>query len=138
MNAGDIYEEAAESIVNADRPAVEEIAKRAFAEGISPSDIMQQGFVKGIQQVGDLFESDEVFLPELMMSADAMTGATEVTNAALEGEAAEAKAIVVIGTVQGDVHDTAGPSSSPTSRPTATRSPTLGRDVSADTFIEKA
>ena len=56
---------------------------------------MQNGFVKGIQEVGDLFESGEVFLPELMMSADAMAGATEVTNAALEGEAAEAKGVIV-------------------------------------------
>ena len=66
---------------------------------------MQNGFVKGIQEIGELFESGEVFLPELMMSADAMAGATEVTNAALEGAAAEAKGRIVIGTVQGDVHD---------------------------------
>ena len=65
---------------------------------------MQNGFVKGIQEVGELFESGEVFLPELMMSADAMAGATEVTNAALEGGAG-AKGRVVLGTVQGDVHD---------------------------------
>ena len=66
---------------------------------------MQNGFVKGIQEVGELFESGELFLPELMMSADAMAGATEVTNAALEGAAAEVKGRIVIGTVQGDVHD---------------------------------
>ena len=100
-----IYEEAAQTIVDADRAAAEEVAARALAEGVSPSDIMQNGFVKGIQEVGELFESGEVFLPELMMSADAMAGATEVTNAALEGEAAESRGTVVIGTVQGDVHD---------------------------------
>ena len=72
----DIYQEAAESIVNADRAGAEEIAQRALDSGIAPADIMQNGFVKGIQEVGDLFESGEVFLPELMMSADAMAGAT--------------------------------------------------------------
>ena len=91
----DIYQEAAESIVSADRAAAEEVAQRALDSGIAPADIMQNGFVKGIQEVGDLFESGEVFLPELMMSADAMAGATEVTNAALEGEAAEAKGVIV-------------------------------------------
>jgi trimethylamine corrinoid protein len=134
----DIYQEAAESIVNADRAGAEEIAKRAIAEGISPSDIMQQGFVKGIQEVGDLFESGEVFLPELMMSADAMAGATEVTNAALEGEAAEAKGVIVLGTVQGDVHDIGKAIVIAYLKANGYEVTDLGRDVSADTFIEKA
>ncbi|MBE0527955.1 MAG: B12-binding domain-containing protein, partial [Thermoleophilia bacterium] len=76
----DIYAEAAETIVNADRAASEEVAQRALDSGLTPADIMQNGFVKGIQEVGELFESGELFLPELMMSADAMAGATEVTN----------------------------------------------------------
>src|SRR5674476_1419619 len=101
----DIYREAAESIVSSDRAAAEAVAQRALDQGIAPGDIMAKGFVKGIQEVGELFESGELFLPELMMSADAMAGATAVTNAALEGAAAEAKGRIVIGTVQGDVHD---------------------------------
>ena len=134
----DIYQEAAESIVNADRAAAEEIANRALAEGISPTDIMQQGFVKGIQEVGDLFESGEVFLPELMMSADAMAGATEITNAALEGEAAEAKGTVVIGTVQGDVHDIGKAIVIAYLKANGYEVTDLGRDVSAETFIVRA
>jgi trimethylamine corrinoid protein len=134
----DIYQEAAESIVNADRAGAEDVAKRALADGISPSDIMQNGFVKGIQEVGDLFESGEVFLPELMMSADAMAGATEVTNAALEGEAAEAKGIIVLGTVQGDVHDIGKAIVIAYLKANGYDVTDLGRDVSADTFIAKA
>jgi len=134
----DIYQEAAESIVNADRASAEEIAQRALDSGISPSDIMQNGFVKGIQEVGDLFESGEVFLPELMMSADAMAGATEVTNAALEGEAAEAKGIIVLGTVQGDVHDIGKAIVIAYLKANGYEVTDLGRDVSSETFIEKA
>ena len=134
----DIYQEAAESIVNADRAAAEEIAKRALASGISPSDIMQQGFVRGIQEVGDLFESGEVFLPELMMSADAMGGATEVTNAALEGEAAETKGVVVIGTVQGDVHDIGKAIVIAYLKANGYEVHDLGRDVPADSFLTRA
>jgi len=134
----DIYQEAAESIVNADRAAAEDVAKRALAEGISPSDIMQNGFVKGIQEVGDLFESGEVFLPELMMSADAMAGATEVCNAALEGGAAEAKGKIVLGTVQGDVHDIGKAIVIAYLKANGYEVTDLGRDVPADTFIAKA
>jgi len=134
----DIYQEAAESIVNADRAAAEEIAQRALDSGLTPADIMQNGFVKGIQEVGDLFESGEVFLPELMMSADAMAGATEVTNAALEGEAAEAKGVVVIGTVQGDVHDIGKAIVIAYLKANGYDVTDLGRDVSSETFIAKA
>jgi trimethylamine corrinoid protein len=134
----DIYQEAAESIVNADRASAEEVAQRALDSGIAPADIMQNGFVKGIQEVGDLFESGEVFLPELMMSADAMAGATEVTNAALEGEAAEAKGVMVIGTVQGDVHDIGKAIVIAYLKANGYEVTDLGRDVSAETFIERA
>lgn len=134
----DIYAEAAESIVSADRAAAEEVAQRALDSGIAPADIMQNGFVKGIQEVGDLFESGEVFLPELMMSADAMAGATEVTNAALEGEAAEAKGVMVIGTVQGDVHDIGKAIVIAYLKANGYEVTDLGRDVSADSFIDRA
>ena len=134
----DIYAEAAETIVGADRAAAEEVAQRALDSGIAPADIMQNGFVKGIQEVGELFESGEVFLPELMMSADAMAGATEVTNAALEGEAAEAKGVMVIGTVQGDVHDIGKAIVIAYLKANGYEVTDLGRDVSAETFVAKA
>jgi len=124
--------------VTADGAAAEEIAQRALDSGLAPADIMQNGFVKGIQEVGELFESGEVFLPELMMSADAMAGATEVTNAALEGEAAEAKGIIVLGTVQGDVHDIGKAIVIAYLKANGYEVTDLGRDVSADSFIEKA
>ena len=134
----DIYREAAETIISSDRAAAEEVAKRALADGIAPADIMQNGFVKGIQEIGELFESGEVFLPELMMAADAMAGATEVTNAALEGGAAEAKGTIVVGTVQGDVHDIGKAIVIAYLKANGYEVTDLGRDVAAQTFIDKA
>jgi trimethylamine corrinoid protein len=134
----DIYEEAADAIINADRDAAEEVAQRALDDGIAPADIMANGFVKGIQEVGELFESGEVFLPELMMSANAMAGATEVTNTALEGEAAEAKGRIVIGTVQGDVHDIGKAIVIAYLKANGYEVVDLGRDVNAETFIARA
>jgi len=134
----DIYAEAAESIVNSDRAAAEEVAQRALDAGIAPGEIMAKGFVKGIQEVGELFESGELFLPELMMSADAMAGATEVTNAALEGEAAAAKGRVVIGTVQGDVHDIGKAIVIAYLKANGYEVSDLGRDVPAASFITRA
>jgi trimethylamine corrinoid protein len=134
----DIYQEAAEAIVSSDRAAAEEVARRALSQGIAPGDIMANGFVKGIQEVGELFESGEVFLPELMMSADAMAGATEVTNAALEGAAAEVKGRIVIGTVQGDVHDIGKAIVIAYLKANGYEVTDLGRDVPAEAFIARA
>ena len=134
----DIYEEAAQAIITSDRAAAEEVAQRALDSGIAPADIMQQGFVKGIQEVGELFESGELFLPELMMSADAMAGATEVTNAALEGGAAEVKGRIVIGTVQGDVHDIGKAIVIAYLKANGYEVSDLGRDVPAASFLARA
>jgi trimethylamine corrinoid protein len=134
----EFYQEAVQAILDADRASAEDVATRALAAGIAPADIMQKGFVKGIQEIGELFESGEVFLPELMMAADAMAGATEVTNAALEGGAAEAKGQVVVGTVQGDVHDIGKAIVIAYLKANGYDVTDLGRDVAAQTFIEKA
>jgi len=134
----DIYQEAAAAIIGSDRAAAEEVAQRALAAGIAPADIMQNGFVKGIQEVGELFESGELFLPELMMSADAMAGATEVTNAALEGEAAAVKGRIVMGTVQGDVHDIGKAIVIAYLKANGYEVSDLGRDVPAAAFLARA
>jgi len=134
----DIYQEAVESIINGDRAAAEEVARRALEAGIAPGEIMAHGFVKGIQEVGELFESGELFLPELMMSADAMAGATAVTNAALEGAAAAAKGRIVIGTVQGDVHDIGKAIVIAYLKANGYAVTDLGRDVPAASFIARA
>jgi trimethylamine corrinoid protein len=133
-----IYEEAAAAIIGSDRAAAEAVAARALAAGIAPADIMANGFVKGIQEVGELFESGELFLPELMMSADAMAGATEVTNAALEGEAAAVKGRIVMGTVQGDVHDIGKAIVIAYLKANGYEVSDLGRDVPAASFIARA
>ena len=138
MPDNEIFQEAAQAIIDADRDAAEEIATRALAEGISPSEIMQQGFVKGIQEVGELFESGEVFLPELMLSANAMAGATEITNAALAGDELESKGRIVVGTVQGDVHDIGKAIVIAYLKANGYDVVDLGRDVSAETFLAKA
>jgi len=72
----DIHQEASDALVGADRAAAKDVARRSLAAGMEPGDIMANGFVKGIQEVGELFESGEMFMPELMMAADAMAGAT--------------------------------------------------------------
>ena len=134
----EFFSAAAQAIVDADREAAMQIATDALAAGIAPGVIMQQGFVAGIGQVGELFESGEFFLPELMMSAQAMEGAMSVTNAALGAGAAASRGRMVIGTVQGDVHDIGKAIVIAYLKANGYEVLDLGRDVPLDTFLAKA
>ena len=134
----DFYTEAMEAIRACDRVKATDVATRALAAGVAPDDMLKLGFIPGISKMGDLFERGEVFLPELVLAADAMTGAAEVCNAALpEGEGGK-KAVVVIGTVQGDVHDIGKTIVVAFLRANGYDVTDLGRDISGDKFIAAA
>jgi trimethylamine corrinoid protein len=100
--------------------------------------MLKLGFIPGISAMGDLFERGEVFLPELVLAANAMTAAAAVCNAALPEGEAEAKATVVIGTVQGDVHDIGKTIVVAFLRANGYNVFDLGRDISADKFLAAA
>ena len=79
---------------------------RLLLETCSPLDIIDQGFVPALNQVGDGFETGEVFLPSLMMSAEAVKAGFDVIKAARKPEdESSSKGKVVVATVQGDIHD---------------------------------
>ena len=135
----DVFSRAAQSIVEQDGDAAAKVAAEALAAGIAPAEIVQQGFVKGIAQVGELFEGGELFLPELMMAAQAMEKAMEVTNAALKASGGGAsKGTIVLGTVQGDVHDIGKAIVVAYLKANSYTVFDLGRDCSTETFIAKA
>ena len=137
-NRDELIQEAIDSIVNYDAAGAEDVAKRAIAAGIDPTDIVNQGFVVGISQVGDAFESGEVFLPELMLAAQAMDAATKVCNEAMAGGEGEKKGSVVVGTVQGDVHDIGKAIVIAYLKAHGYEVTDLGRDVPAASFVAKA
>ncbi len=104
MSAG-IYESATETILTGNAAEALEVARRGLAEGIDPLDLINKGFVPGIQKVGDLFGSGRLFLPELVLSAAAMEQVTGLINESIPGGQGRAQGRVVIATVEGDVHD---------------------------------
>ena len=134
----ELYQEAIDAIVNYDAEGAADVAKRALAAGIAPGDIVNNGFVVGISQVGDAFESGEVFLPELMLAAQAMDAATRICNAALAEGEGEKKGTIVVGTVQGDVHDIGKAIVIAYLKAHGYEVHDVGRDCAADTFIAKA
>jgi len=101
----ELLKEAGKAIIDYDSSKAEEIAKRGLASGIAPYTVITEGFVPGITEVGDLFDRGQLFLPELIMAADAMKAGVAICEAALPKSEIREKKKVVIGTVEGDIHD---------------------------------
>ncbi len=95
-----------QGVIDYDEEAVKEAAQEALEEGVDAYEAIMDGLSAGMGVVGDLYEKKEYFVPELLMSADAMYVGLDVLRPHIkEGSRGERKGQVVIGTVQGDVHD---------------------------------
>jgi trimethylamine corrinoid protein len=134
----ELLNEARQSLLNSDKKMAEDVAKRGLAAGISPEELINEGFIAGIRQLGEKFDEGEVFLPELMLAAEAMEAAMAICNAALPEGKSESRGTVVIGTVKGDVHDIGKAIVASYLRASGYVVHDLGRDVSSETFAEKA
>ena len=137
MTAG-IFSEAAESILKGDAQQAADIAKKGLDQGLNPLEVMNNGFIPGINQVGDLFETGRLFLPQLIHSATAMEKATEILNAAIEGGDALLPGKILLGTVEGDVHDIGKTIVVALFKANGFDVIDLGRDVPIDRFINEA
>jgi len=132
------FTEAIEAIVNGDVYKSIELAKRGLDQGIDPLELMTHGFIPGINRVGDLFGSGKLFIPGLVKSAEAMEKATAIINAAIPQEQATVSGKLVIGTVEGDMHDIGKTIVVSLLRANGFDVLDLGRDVPIARFIEEA
>lgn len=104
----EIYELMKEAVLDGDEEEAVRLAEQALEEGLELQKVMDEGFLAGIQEAGQLYEDEEYFLPDLVCSADAMKCALEVLDEAMKNDPNAQKgaaAKVALVTVQGDVHD---------------------------------
>jgi len=98
-------EELSQAVVAGDIDAAEELTKKAIESNIPVADILNKGLVPGLRRVGELFERGEYYLPELIVSGDAVAKALEYLEPLMKKQGASYRGRYLIGTVQGDVHD---------------------------------
>ncbi len=101
QNLQDLFD----AIVEGEDDTAEEVVQGALDEGADPNEIINKYMVPAMDQVGRLFEEDEYFVPELLMSANAMKAALAIVQPILKSSGAEPAGYVTIGTVKGDLHD---------------------------------
>ncbi len=100
-----ILKDLQKAIMEYDSAAAVKAAKAAIAAKMNPLDAIEKGLVPSIEKIGDKFEKMEIYLPELMLAGEAMKSALGLLLPLLPKGSKGAKATVVIGTVQGDVHE---------------------------------
>ncbi len=136
----ELFETMRTSILEGDEELAEELAQKALREKLDLTRTMNEGFLKGIQEVGDLYEAGEYFLPELVCAADAMKAALEILTPALKkssGGAGISKGLVALATVEGDVHDIGKKIVAAMLTAAGYEVYDMGTDVPADQIIEE-
>jgi trimethylamine corrinoid protein len=139
MEKAEWLEKAARAVMNADEEAAVDVAKKSLAAGMDPVEMINEGFSLGIRRMGDLFDRGEVFLPTLIIASEAMVAAVKVLEGALpEDQVGKKLGTVVLGTIEGDVHDIGKGIVATMLRVYGFEVFDLGRDVPIGSFVEKA
>jgi len=100
-----VLEEMQENVVAGNESKVVELTQKALDEGIAPEKILNGGFVPGMEIVGRKFQENEIYVPEMLMSARAMKAGMKLLEPFLTEAGVEPIGRIVIGTVKGDLHD---------------------------------
>jgi len=139
MEMKEWLEKAAQSILDQDEEAAREIATKSLEDGMDPVEMINDGFAAGIRKMGDLFDRGEVFLPGLIIASDTMMAAVKILEEALPRDKRQEKlGIIVIGTVEGDIHDIGKGIMVTMLRVHGYEVHDLGRDVPIEDFVKKA
>ncbi len=103
----ELFQKMSQSVLDGDSDAAVSLAKQAIEAGIDPLDAISNGFVVGVNKVGENFASGQAFLPELVMAGEAMKAAvaTLEPEMAKRGTTRQVFGKVVLATVEGDIHE---------------------------------
>jgi methanogenic corrinoid protein MtbC1 len=88
-----------------DRDGADELTKQAIDGGADPGDILSSGLMAGMEKVGVKFRENKIFVPQVLMSAKAMSAAMAHLKPFFASGAAVRKGVFILGTVEGDLHD---------------------------------
>jgi corrinoid protein of di/trimethylamine methyltransferase len=138
MKRKEILAGLADAVVQMDEKRAVELAQAALDAGIEAYQAVTDGLSKGMAIVSDKYEREEYFVPEILMCADALYAALEVLKPHLKADRAAAPAKIVIGVVEGDIHDIGKNIVKLMLETAGFEVHDLGRDVPVRAFVDKA
>jgi corrinoid protein of di/trimethylamine methyltransferase len=133
-----IFKKLIEAVDLGDEDLAAEWANKALAEGVPPYDAIILGLAEGMKLVGDKYERKEYFLPDMLISADAMYAGLNILTPHIPKDSTNPKGKIILGVVEGDVHDIGKNIVKVMLIASGYEVIDLGRDVPTPEFIEKA
>lgn len=98
-------EELAKAVLDGDEEAAPRLVQEALNAGIAPQSVLQDGLLKGMNEVGRLFRDGEYFVPEVLISAETVKAGMTILRPELVSAGVKPEFTALIGTVRGDLHD---------------------------------
>ncbi len=138
MSKETIMKKLTDAVIIGDSAVAEQTAKDALAAGISAYDAIMNGLAEGMKTVGDKYEKKEYFLPDMLISADAMYAGLNILTPHIPKSESKSKGKIVLGVVEGDIHDIGKNIVKIMLTAAGYEVVDLGRDVPTADFIEKA
>ncbi len=130
------YENIVEAVRSGEEDIVQKLVRQALDQGDPPQAILDKALISAMDEVGQLFEQEEIFLPELLVAANAMKAGVELLKPLLGEDAIKSYGTVIIGTVQGDLHDIGKSLVSMMLERGGFKIIDLGTDVSPERFVQ--
>jgi len=127
----------ADAVIKGNQTAAVSITKQALDEGIGPKKILEEGLIAGMGVVGVRFKANEVYIPEVLISARAMKMAMEILEPKLAAAGVNPIGKALIGTVQGDLHDIGKNLVIMMLKGAGFHVEDIGVDVASDVFVQK-
>ena len=127
----------AEAVIKGDQNTAVEITKAALDEGTAAKTVLDQGLIAGMDIIGARFKKNEVYIPEVLIAARAMKMAMEILEPELVKAGVEPAGKLLIGTVQGDLHDIGKNLVAMMLKGAGFEVIDLGVDVGPDKFVEQ-
>ena len=100
-----LFERIATAILEGDEEKAPKLVERALKKDLSAKDILENGLLVGMNEVGVRFKAGDMFVPEVLMSAEAMQGGMNLLRPQLISEGVQLVGKILLGTVKGDLHD---------------------------------
>ena len=114
------------------------LVQQAIDEGIPAETILNEGLLSGMNVIGEKFKNNEIYVPEVLVAARAMSKGSALLKPLLQDEGAKASGKVCIGTIEGDLHDIGKNLVSMMMEGKGLEVIDLGSDVSPEKFVETA
>jgi 5-methyltetrahydrofolate--homocysteine methyltransferase len=131
------FDDIQKALIDCEPERAVSLVKRAVADNVPAGDILNKGLLAGMDVVGELMENEEMFIPEVLDSADAMSECVAILKPMLGDEDRGVSKTILMGTVQGDLHDIGKNLVSMMMEIAGMEIHDVGVDVAPETFVEK-